>query len=178
MDLVKVVVDGVSAKVSYGGKSYPGVIGRGGLITDKREGDESTPIGKFRILEVMYRPDRVDMPEINFPARALEPDDVWVDDPSHPKYNQPAKASEIEPEVNHEKMWRDDHLYNVVVDLDYNRENPEPGKGSAIFMHVARDQANPTETPTEGCLALSQSDLLELLASLPKEAAVDIQPKE
>jgi L,D-peptidoglycan transpeptidase YkuD (ErfK/YbiS/YcfS/YnhG family) len=172
----EVTAEGSEATVHFGDQSYPAVVGKNGVTENKREGDWATPVGSFKVREVLYRPDQLDTPETEHATKAIERDDVWVDNPDHPKYNQPAKMNELESVTSHEKLWRDDHLYNVVVDLDYNRENPEPGKGSAIFMHVARNQENPAESPTDGCIAMRQEDLLELLKSLPKDAVIEIRP--
>ena len=119
-----------------------------------------------------YRPDRVVPPATSLPTQALEPDDVWIDDPTHPRYNQPAKAAELEPGTSHEVMWRDDHRYDIVLDLGYNRGPVVAGRGSAIFMHVAFDQATPASTPTAGCIALAQTDLLAILEQAQPDTPV------
>lgn len=169
-----VQANGTSAQITLGNQRYSAVIGRGGVTANKQEGDNATPIGSFRILGVMYRPDKLAAPKSAFPARPLEVDDVWVDESADPRYNQPAKASEVAPGVSHEKLWREDHLYDVIVDLDYNRSPATPAKGSAIFMHLARDQENPANTPTAGCVGMKKANLLELLAALRPDDMIDI----
>ena len=164
-----------AATIAFAGESYAGVVGRNGVSDDKREGDGTTPAGCFRILKVYYRPDRLAAPTTVLPTQALEPDDVWIDDPEHPRYNQPAKASDIGPDVSHEVMWRDDHRYDIVLDLDYNRSPVVPRRGSAIFLHVAYDQSNPASTPTAGCVALAQANLLEILARARADTEVCVR---
>jgi L,D-peptidoglycan transpeptidase YkuD (ErfK/YbiS/YcfS/YnhG family) len=61
--------------------------------------------------------------------------------------------------AGHERLWRDDHVYDVIAVVGYNDEPVVPGRGSAIFLHVAR----PGYAPTEGCIALSLDDALSVL---------------
>lgn len=142
-------------------------IGRGGLVRDKREGDGGTPIGQWPVRRVLYRPDRLEAPPCRLPIAPLEPDDGWCDDPDHRDYNKPVK---LPFPASHEKMWRADGLYDLVVILGHNDDPPRPGAGSAIFMHLAK----PDYGPTEGCVALSLADLRMVLAALPPGSALDI----
>ncbi|TXN62456.1 L,D-transpeptidase family protein, partial [Methylobacterium sp. WL18] len=94
------------------------------------------------------------------PLRATRPGDGWCDDRRDRRYNRPIRLPA--PGVSAEAMWRDDGLYDVVIDLDYNRAPIRKGRGSAIFLHIARDGYR----PTEGCVALARADLLRLLGRL------------
>ncbi|MGY6644228.1 MAG: L,D-transpeptidase family protein [Salinarimonas sp.] len=144
-----------------GGRVLPCAIGKGGMTRRKREGDGATPIGEFALLTLFFRPDRrPPRPRTGLPARATRPMDGWCDDPADLRYNRlirlPARA-------RHERMWRDDALYDLVVDIDWNRmPRPLRGRGSAIFMHAARAGF----TPTEGCVALALPELRRLLARI------------
>lgn len=131
-------------------------LGRSGTMVDKREGDGATPIGAWPIRAVLYRPDRVARPETTLPVRPIDADDGWCDDPGHGDYNRPVR---LPHPASCEKMWRDDHLYDVVVVLGHNDAPPVAGLGSAIFLHVA----DPDGKPTQGCVALALPDLLTLL---------------
>ncbi|MEC4594158.1 MULTISPECIES: L,D-transpeptidase family protein [Nitrospirillum] len=133
------------------------VIGRGGIIQDKREGDGGTPVGCFPLRRVLYRPDRVSAPVTALPVVALTPDGGWCDDPTHPDYNRPVT---LPFPAGHEVMWRDDHVYDIVVVLGHNDAPPVPGLGSAIFMHLTR----PDRAATAGCTALDLDDLRRLLS--------------
>lgn len=124
---------------------------------EKTEGDGGTPVGMFPLRRVLYRPDRLDAPATGLPVEAIKPDQGWCDDPAHPDYNRPVSLPFA---ASHEKLWRDDGVYDVIVILGHNDDPPVPGKGSAIFMHVAR----PDYGPTEGCVALALEDLLDVLA--------------
>jgi L,D-peptidoglycan transpeptidase YkuD (ErfK/YbiS/YcfS/YnhG family) len=133
------------------------VIGRGGVTIDKKEGDGATPAGRFPLRRVMYRPDRLEPPQTGLPIRALGADDGWCDEPGNASYNRRVR---LPFSASHEVLWRDDTVYDVIVELGYNDDPIKPGLGSAIFMHVAR----PGYDPTEGCIALALEDLLELLS--------------
>lgn len=133
-------------------------LGRGGVSADKREGDGATPAGEFRLRQVLYRSDRLSAPETGLATLAIRQNDGWSDDPADPDYN---RRIALPHAFGHEVLWREDRIYDVVVPLGYNDDPPIAGKGSAIFLHIAR----PDFTPTEGCVALATPDLRRLLAA-------------
>jgi len=145
-----------SGKLSFYGKNFRCALGRCGVSTDKKEDDGSTPIGCFFLRNVYYRPDRLDKPKTNLPVQELTEEDGWCDDINHSEYNTFVK---LPHEGSYEKLWRDDEIYNIIVPVGYNDDPAIPGKGSAIFMHIAR----PEYTPTDGCVALNTEELLEIL---------------
>lgn len=151
-------------------RSLPCALGKAGVIeaADKREGDLKSPLGVWPVRLVYYRPDRLAPPETSLPMKALGPDDGWCDDPSHTDYN---KAVNLPFTASHEKLWREDHVYDVICVLGYNDDPIVPGHGSAIFMHLAREGY----TGTEGCVALSLPDMLELLKTAAPESFVEIK---
>lgn len=132
-------------------------IGPAGTRLDKREGDGATPVGRFAFRYVLYRPDRLAAPRTSLPVRPLAPDHGWCDDPADPHYNRPVRLPYA---GRHEALWRDDGVYDVVTVIGHNDDPPVPGRGSAVFLHVAR----PDYGPTEGCVALALDDLLAVLA--------------
>ena len=132
-------------------------VGRGGLARAKREGDGATPIGRFPLRSVLYRPDRLPPPATALASRAIGVDDGWCDDPNDPAYNRPVA---LPYPARHERLWRRDRLYDLVVPLGYNDDPVVPGLGSAVFLHVAA----PDFAATEGCVAISVADLLALIA--------------
>jgi L,D-peptidoglycan transpeptidase YkuD (ErfK/YbiS/YcfS/YnhG family) len=153
-------------RLEIAGQVWRCALGKGGLSRDKREGDGATPIGCFALRRVLYRPDRLPQaPATSLPVTPLDPADGWCDDPGHPDYNHPIR---LPHPARHEVMWRDDGVYDVVVVLGHNDTPPQPGLGSAIFMHVAR----PGYVPTEGCIALALADLLEVLEKCEPDARV------
>ena len=145
-------------RLIWDGQDYECRLGRSGLRLDKHEGDGATPIGVWPVRAVLYRPDRVARPETALPVRPIDADDGWCDDPTHGDYNRPVR---LPHPASCEKMWRDDHLYDVVVVLGHNDAPPVAGLGSAIFLHVA----DPDGKPTQGCVALALPDLLIMLKS-------------
>jgi len=151
------------------GRSYACVLGKGGIVADKHEGDGGTPVGSFALRRVFYRPDRQPRPETALPVTPLGEDDGWCDDPAHPDYNLQVR---LPHPASCERMWRDDHLYDVVVVLGHNDDPPQPGLGSAIFLHVMR----PDRGPTEGCVALILPDLLDLLKDCDIGSVLRVAP--
>ncbi len=141
-----------------GKRNWRCAIGKGGLRpeTEKQEGDGATPIGCYALRRLVYRPDRVVRPETRLPVAALSPEDGWCDAPDDPAYNRPVRLPYA---ASHERLWRDDEIYDVVVILGHNDDPPVAGLGSAIFLHVARAGY----TPTQGCVALALPDLLDFL---------------
>ena len=142
--------------VTYPGGTFRCALGRTGIRADKREGDGATPVGCFTLRRVLYRPDRMTPPETKLPVSPIDPIDGWCDDPADPAYNQPVH---LPHPASHEEMWRADGLYDVVVVIGHNDDPIIPGMGSAVFMHVAK----PDYEPTAGCVALALPDLLALL---------------
>jgi L,D-peptidoglycan transpeptidase YkuD (ErfK/YbiS/YcfS/YnhG family) len=141
------VADGVFASCA---------IGRSGKSTRKREGDGATPVGAFGLRALLYRPDRVARPHTSLPVTPIAPTSGWCDDPAHPAYNHPVTLPFA---ASHERLWRDDGLYDLVVVLDYNLTRPVPGLGSAIFLHLARADF----APTAGCVAIAVAAMRHLL---------------
>jgi L,D-peptidoglycan transpeptidase YkuD (ErfK/YbiS/YcfS/YnhG family) len=133
-------------------------LGRGGISTQKREGDGATPVGTFAMRRLLYRPDRGGLPHTALPAIPIAPNDGWCDSPGDRAYNRPVH---LPYPASAEQLWREDHLYDLLVILGYNDDPVVPGQGSAIFLHLAM----PNFAPTEGCVALSRDDLLTVLAT-------------
>ena len=156
-----------SGWLSFEGLRFRCALGKGGVRSDKREGDGATPIGHFALRQLFYRPDRLSAPACLLSRSAIRSEDGWCDDPAHPDYNTLVR---LPHPARCESMWREDGCYDLVVPLGYNDDPPVPGLGSAIFLHVAR----PGFTPTEGCVALDRDDLLTLLAALPVDVEMAI----
>lgn len=156
------------AVLSFGHWRRPCAIGRAGIVLRKREGDGATPSGRFALRRVLYRPDRVRRPICKLPAAPITPSDGWCDDPSSPAYNRQVR---LPFDGSAEALWRDDGLYNLIVIVGHNDSPPRPGRGSAIFIHVAQ----PRLLPTEGCVALVQVDLIALLARLGRSTKIRVR---
>jgi L,D-peptidoglycan transpeptidase YkuD (ErfK/YbiS/YcfS/YnhG family) len=172
---MKVMVrpDGCKGLVLAGDLRLACAIGRGGAVRDKREGDGATPVGRYPIRRLVYRPDRIMPPAGGWrlPASEIAEADGWCDDPADPAYNRPVT---LPYPASTECMWREDRLYDMVVILGHNDDPPVPGRGSAIFMHVAK----PDYAPTEGCVALDPEDLRRLLALIGPGDEIEIAPPQ
>jgi L,D-peptidoglycan transpeptidase YkuD (ErfK/YbiS/YcfS/YnhG family) len=147
--------------------SIPCSLGRAGTRRNKREGDGATPLGRFRVLGCFYRPDKGLRPRTRLPLAASRPSDGWCDDPRDRRYNQPVS---LPYPARHERMWRDDHLYDVVVDLACNRGPVIKGRGSAIFLHLAW----PDFSPTEGCVAVPAAMIRRLVERIGPHTHIEI----
>ena len=154
---------------AFGSRPYRAALGRSGITASKREGDGATPVAILPLRRVFYRPDRVAPPIAVVPVQPISPDDGWCDEPSHPAYNQ---LTRLPIAASAEALWRDDNVYDVIGILGWNDDPIMPGRGSAIFLHLARaDYA-----PTDGCIALSLPDLLRVLADGLSEILVISAP--
>ena len=143
------------------------VVGAGGVREDKVEGDAATPAGEFPLRRIYFRNDRLILPKVRLPARPIAEHDGWCDDPRSPAYN---KLVHVPNEWSHEKMWREDGLYDLVVVVGYNDDPPEGEWGSAIFLHIAREDLG----PTQGCIAFARDDLMELVTLLEPQTRLHV----
>jgi len=134
------------------------VCGRAGVSAHKEEGDGATPAGRLALTRVLYRADRLRAPRCAVPVEPIAPADAWCDDPADPAYN---KQIRLPYAGRNEALWRTDGIYDVIGVLDWNLAPIVPGRGSAIFLHVA----TPDFGPTAGCIALALADVLQCLAA-------------
>lgn len=156
--------------LTYGDQRVRCALGPAGVVpaAAKAEGDGASPGGVWPIREVIYRPDRGPPPATQFRVRAMAPDDGWCDAPDDPAYNRHVR---LPYPASAETLWRDDHLYDIVVVLGHNDDPVVPGAGSAIFLHVSQ----PDYAPTHGCVAVSRADLEALLSHAHPGDAVEIR---
>lgn len=153
--------------LAAGLRRLPVALGRGGIKSDKREGDGGTPRGRFRLTRVWWRADKGLRPRTRLPVQRIRPEHGWCDDPAHARYNRPIR---LPASCRHERMHRADSVYDLVIELDHNSRPRMRGRGSAIFLHVAQ----PDFAPTAGCVALRRADLHRLLAAVGPETKVVI----
>jgi L,D-peptidoglycan transpeptidase YkuD (ErfK/YbiS/YcfS/YnhG family) len=146
---------------------FPCALGRRGRRVGKREGDGATPSGLWRLVAVRYRADRARPPLTGLPVRPIRAGDGWCDAIGDRNYNRPVR---MPYRASAEEMRRADGLYDVVVILDYNLRPRMQGRGSAIFMHHAREGW----LPTAGCIALRPRDLRLLLARVGPRCRVHV----
>jgi L,D-peptidoglycan transpeptidase YkuD (ErfK/YbiS/YcfS/YnhG family) len=154
----------------FGRRRVGCALGRAGITSAKREGDGATPAGRFALRRVYHRPAGAGRPTTALPVSRIGRADGWGDDPAVPaRYNRRVL---LPGPGGHETLWRDDGLYDLVVALGHNDRPAVPGRGSAIFVHLARADGG----PTAGCIGLARADLLALLAWARPGAVVAIRP--
>ena len=142
-------------------------LGRSGVTHNKREGDGATPAGCWRLLQAFVRPDGHRFGTNGLKITPLRRHDGWCDDVASTRYNQPVP---LPCKASHEEMWRQDHLYDAVIDSDWNRRPAIKGRGSAIFIHLRRTDSG----PTAGCIALSPRDMRILWPRLGRRTRIRV----
>ncbi len=150
------------------GRVFACALGRGGTSAFKREGDGATPVAAMRALGSLYRTDVPGLRAGLLPAAAIRADDGWCDQAWHPAYNRPVRLPFA---AGHERMRRDDRLYDRVVVIDWNVVSRRQGRGSAIFLHLAK----PGYQPTEGCIAVSRRTMDWLLPRMSRRTVVRVK---
>lgn len=159
--------DDTQGRLLAGEMDIPCAFGRTGLTAQKKEGDGASPIGTWPLRQLYYRPDRPAPPSTLLPVQQIRADDGWCDAPDHEQYNRPVKLPFT---ASHEKLWRDDQLYDLMIPLGYNDDEVISGQGSAIFFHLAREGYE----PTEGCVAIAEHHMRQLLPSLTTGTVLEI----
>jgi L,D-peptidoglycan transpeptidase YkuD (ErfK/YbiS/YcfS/YnhG family) len=153
--------------LTAGGRTVKVALGRGGIRANKREGDGGTPKGTFRPRQLWWRADRHPRPSTFLPVRAIGPEDAWCEDVSSRHYNQPIRLASSE---GGDRLARDDHLYDFIIEIDHNTHPRIAGRGSAVFLHLARTDFS----PTAGCVSTTRSAMLRLLKRLGPETKIEI----
>ena len=141
-------------------------IGINGIRTKKIEGDKCTPKGIFTFGKLYYRADRVKKPETKIPKKIITKNMGWCDDIKSKFYNKEIK---INKNIKHEKLYRNDHVYDYLIVINYNTKKIKPGKGSAIFLHLTKNYKK-----TLGCVAVKKKDFLIILKLITKNTRIKI----
>jgi L,D-peptidoglycan transpeptidase YkuD (ErfK/YbiS/YcfS/YnhG family) len=149
------------------GRTFPVALGRGGIRANKREGDGGTPKGIFQPRKLWWRADRHTQPRTFLPVRAITPEDAWCEDPRDRHYNRPVR---LPRDRVGDRLKREDHLYDFIIEIDHNSHPRILGRGSAVFLHLARDHFG----PTAGCVSMTKSAMLHLLQRLGPETRIVI----
>ena len=154
-----------SGQAVWGDRPMRCAIGRAGASANKTEGDGATPLGRFAMRCLFYRADRLARPKTALHSRPIAQEEGWCDAPGDPQYN---RLVHLPYPASAENLWREDGVYDLIVPLGYNDAPIVPGKGSAIFLHLA----TPDFTPTAGCVALAREDLLAVLETADASSCV------
>jgi len=142
--------------LTAGRQTTPVALGRGGILANKREGDGGTPRGSFRPRQLWWRGDRHSRPLTFLPVRAIVDTDAWCEDPRDRHYNQPIRLGR---EQGGDRLKRADQLYDFIIEIDHNTRPRIAGRGSAVFLHLARDNFG----PTAGCVSMTKAAMLQML---------------
>ena len=137
-------------------------------LKTRRSSARGTPRGRFHPLRLWWRADRLPRPRTLLPVRRIGRNDAWCEDPEDRRYNRPFQRKANQPG---DRLRRDDALYDLIVEIDHNTRPRIAGRGSAVFIHVAR----PAFAPTAGCVALRSRDLQRLLSRLNLKTRILIQ---
>jgi L,D-peptidoglycan transpeptidase YkuD (ErfK/YbiS/YcfS/YnhG family) len=151
------------------GQRFDCTVGKGGVVPAdvKVEGDLKTPAGRYPLRQVLYRADRVEKPLTALPLTEIKHGQRWAEDPDSPDYNTLIVTEDVSEESG---LWRQAHLFDLVIVVGYNDDPPTPGKGSGIFIHLA----NPDFTGTQGCVGFHLEDLQTIVAGLSVNSHVVI----
>ncbi|MES5484424.1 L,D-transpeptidase family protein [Bradyrhizobium sp. INPA03-11B] len=149
------------------GWTVPVALGRGGILANKREGDGGTPRGVFHPRQLWWRADRHRRPVTLLPTRPIRGEDAWCEDPADRHYNQPIR---LDREQAGDRLTREDHLYDFIVEIDHNAAPRIAGRGSAVFLHLAR----PNFGPTAGCVSMTKASMLRLLRRMSPQTRIII----
>jgi L,D-peptidoglycan transpeptidase YkuD (ErfK/YbiS/YcfS/YnhG family) len=148
--------------------ALPVALGRGGIKANKREGDGGTPRGAFRLKRLWWRADRHPRPCTALPARRIGGADAWCEDPADRRYNRPIK---MPTHAKGDRLARKDRLYDFIIEIDHNTRPRIAQRGSAVFIHAARDRF----APTAGCVALELNTLRRLLPRLGPRTKIVVE---
>ena len=167
---MSLIVNAAQKTMAIGNRVFPCRIGRNGFIDGAhgRECDEKTPLGEYTLRFGLYRADRLPTPPSPLTFWPLREDDGWCDDEGDLAYNRfvrlPYKAS-------HEKLWREDGAYDIIIVMSHNDSPPKPGHGSAVFIHIAQ----PDDLQTLGCIALEPEVMVKLLGKVKPGVMIDLR---
>jgi L,D-peptidoglycan transpeptidase YkuD (ErfK/YbiS/YcfS/YnhG family) len=156
-----------SGYLNYKKLKFRCALGKGGIKKKIKEGDDITPEGLFKITKIYYRADRIKKIHSPIKKKKIKRNMGWCDDPKSNLYNQQVK---LPNKFSHEKLYRNDKLYDLILVLDYNTNPIIKNKGSAIFIHVA----NKYYKKTKGCIALKRENLLKLISQIKKNTKIKI----
>ena len=156
-----------SGYLKYKNLKFRCALGKAGIKKKKLEGDNITPRGIFKITKIYYRADRIKNIQTSLKKIKIKKNVGWCDDPNSNFYN---KEITLPTKFSHEKLYRKDNLYDLIVVLNYNMQPIKKNKGSAIFIHIA----NKFYKKTKGCIALKKEDLIKMLSQIKRTTKIKI----
>jgi L,D-peptidoglycan transpeptidase YkuD (ErfK/YbiS/YcfS/YnhG family) len=156
-----------SGYLKYKNLKFRCALGIAGIKKKNKEGDNITPRGIFKVNKVYYRSDKIKSIKTSIKKFKIKKNMGWCDDPESNFYNKEIK---LPSKFKHEKLYRSDNLYDLILVLNYNTRPIKKNKGSAIFIHVAEGSYK----KTKGCIALKKKDLVKLIPLIKKSTKIEI----
>jgi L,D-peptidoglycan transpeptidase YkuD (ErfK/YbiS/YcfS/YnhG family) len=156
-----------SGYLKYKKLKFRCALGKAGIKKKIMEGDNITPKGIFKIIKIYYRPDKIKEIKTLIKKIKIKKNMGWCDDIKSRFYNQQIK---LPTKYSHEKLYRNDNLYDLIVVLNYNIDPIIKNKGSAIFLHIAKNSYQ----DTKGCIALKKKHLIEIISKIKKNTKIKI----
>jgi L,D-peptidoglycan transpeptidase YkuD (ErfK/YbiS/YcfS/YnhG family) len=156
-----------SGYLKYKNLKFRCALGKGGVKKKTMEGDNITPKGIFKIIKIYYRPDKIKKIKTLIKKIKIKKNMGWCDDPNSRFYN---KLINLPTKYSHEKLYRNDRLYDLIVVLSYNTNPIIKNRGSAIFMHIAKNSYK----KTKGCIALKKEHLIKIISKIKKNTKIKI----
>jgi L,D-peptidoglycan transpeptidase YkuD (ErfK/YbiS/YcfS/YnhG family) len=156
-----------SSYLKYKNFRFRCALGKAGIGNKKKEGDNITPKGLYKIVKIYYRQDRIKKIASKFELIKITKNIGWCDDPNSEKYN---KIINLPTKYSYEKLYRKDNVYDLILVLNYNMDPVIKKKGSAIFIHVAKKNYQ----STQGCIALKKNNLMKLISKINKNIKIKI----
>ena len=156
-----------SSYLKYKNFRFRCALGKAGIGKKKKEGDNITPKGLYKIVKIYYRKDRIKKVSSKFKLIKITKNIGWCDDPNSEKYN---KIVNLPTKYSYEKLYRKDNVYDLILVLNYNMSPVIKKKGSAIFIHVAKKNYQ----STQGCIALKKNNLMKLISKINKNIKIKI----
>ena len=151
----------------YKGYKLKCSIGKSGVTQSKKEGDLTTPKGLFGLGLLYYRKDKIKLLKCKIKKRVIKKSMGWCDDSKSKKYNQEIS---FPFKYGAEKLYREDKIYDIFINIKYNQFPIVKGKGSAIFLHLS----NKKYKPTSGCVGIQKKDFLKILPLINKNTKISI----
>jgi L,D-peptidoglycan transpeptidase YkuD (ErfK/YbiS/YcfS/YnhG family) len=148
-----------SGHLKYKNLKFRCALGKAGIKKKAKEGDNITPKGIFKIIKIYYRPDKIKKIKTLIKKIKIKKNMGWCDDPNSRFYNKQIK---LPSKLGHEKLYRNDNVYDLIAVLNYNTNPIIKNKGSAIFIHIAKKNLN----KTKGCIAIKKENLIHLLSKI------------
>jgi L,D-peptidoglycan transpeptidase YkuD (ErfK/YbiS/YcfS/YnhG family) len=164
---LNMIIINKSGYLKYKDFKFKCALGKSGIGKKRKEGDNFTPKGTFKIVKIYYRDDRIKKIYSKIKVFKINNKMGWCDDSNSKKYNQLIK---LPSKYTHEKMYRKDNVYDLVIVLNYNMSPIVKNKGSAIFIHVAKKNYK----KTAGCIALKKNHLIRLIKDIKDKTKIVI----